>query len=289
MKIGIVGLGLIGGSLGVALIKNTKHQIYAYDTDNESMSEGATLNAYHEPLNDSNAKELDLLIVALYPEATIDCMSRYAPLMKAGSTIIDCAGVKREIVEKMGELKTAYPEINFLSTHPMAGKEFSGIKHASANLFDKASVLFVSIDTPTDILENIKNMFLQAGAERIIITTADEHDKMIAYTSQLAHVVSSAYVNNENAVKHYGFTAGSFRDMTRVAKLNSKMWSELIIENSDYLTRELDTLIKNLEDFRKTISQKDREALQVILEQGNRIKIDIETDRMKKLEIRTSK
>ena len=275
MKIGIVGLGLIGGSLGRALVKNTKHKIYAYDADDKSMAEGASLDAYHKPLNTSNAKELDLLIIALYPKATIDCMSEYAPLMKEGSTIVDCAGIKREIVEKMRKLKTTCRNINFISAHPMAGKEFNGIKHSSANLFEKASVLFVPVNTPDDVLENVKNVFLQAGATQAVVTTADEHDKMIAYTSQLAHVVSSAYVNNENAFKHHGFAAGSFRDMTRVAKLNSEMWSELMIENSDYLTAELDTLIKKLGDFRKTIAQKDKKALKDILEQGNKIKLKI--------------
>ena len=164
----------------------------------------------------------------------------------------------------------------------MAGREFSGITHSKATLFEKASILFVPLDTPAAVVTKVKKVFLQAGAERIVVTTAEEHDKMIAYTSQLAHVVSSAYVNNKSALKHHGFTAGSFHDMTRVAKLNSEMWSELMVENSDYLTKELDVLIKNLKDFRGAISGKDKESLKELLEKGNKIKIDIETERARK-------
>ena len=284
MKIGIIGLGLIGGSLGRALVKNTKHRIYAYDADRETMAQGISLNAYHEQLDVTNVAKLDLLIIALYPKLTIDCLSQYVPLMKAGSTVIDCAGIKKEIVEKMHELKVAHPEINFIGCHPMAGREFSGIKHSTAGLFENASILFVLVNTPDKVFASVKELFLQAGAERVVVTTAEEHDKRIAYTSQLAHVVSSAYVNNENATKHYGFTAGSFRDMTRVAKLNPDMWSELMIENSDYLTVELDTLIENLKDFQKVISTKDKVGLHSLLDKGNRIKVEIESNKGKKLE-----
>ena len=275
MNIGIVGLGLIGGSLGRALVKNTKHKIYAYDENYAAMIEGEKLKAYHETLTIFNTKELDLLIFALYPKAMIDCILQYIPLMKSGAIVVDCAGTKRKIVKRMRAIQVHQSRLHYIGAHPMAGREFSGIKHSKETLFEKASILFVPLDTPDAVIAKVKKVFLQAGAERIVITTAEEHDKMIAYTSQLAHVVSSAYVNNKSAAKHRGFTAGSFHDMTRVAKLNSEMWSELMVENSDYLTKELDVLIKNLKDFRGAISGKDKAKLKDLLEKGNEIKMKI--------------
>ena len=287
MNIGIVGLGLIGGSLGRALVKKTEHKIYASDTDAETMVKGKLLGAYHEVLDKTNAKELDLLLIALYPNAVIECMEEYTPLLKSGSVVVDCAGTKREIVGAMRKLKERFPQVNFVGAHPMAGKEFSGIKHSSAGLFEGASVLIVPVLTSIAVLAKVKEFFLQTGAEHVIVTNAEAHDKMISYTSQLAHIVSSAYVNNESALSHYGFTAGSFRDMTRVAKLNPQMWTELMIENSDNLTGDLDLLIQNLKDFRSAVATKNTNALNELLGKGNRIKVDIESDKGKKLEIRT--
>lgn len=281
MKIGIVGLGLIGASMAKAL-SGAGHTVLGDDIDADVLKRAVLTEAISARLDDINAKTLDMLLISVYPADTVKYLSVYAPLLKDGAVLADLCGIKREIVTEMKRLKNQYPAIEFIGLHPMAGKEYSGFKYSSPLLFENASLLAVPVDMPLEVLAKVKQAMLEIGFKGMVITTAEEHDKIISYTSQLAHIVSSSYVQNEMAKSIYGFTAGSFRDMTRVARLNPVMWTQLLMQNRDMLSLELSDLIQNLTEFKDALDGCDDKKLCEKLEKGNRIKCEIEKDRVKK-------
>lgn len=276
MNIGIIGLGLIGGSLGRAIIKRTEHKVFGMDNDKETMLKAELLKAYNYELNDDNISEIDIAILALPPHIVCSVLENIAPKLKAGTIVVDCVGNKRNVADKMRSLIDGYPELIFIGGHPMAGREYSGVKHSTASLFDNASMIFVPISQDISALQVAKEFFLELGFKKVVMTTADEHDRIISYTSQLAHVVSSAYVLSPTAESYLGFSAGSFRDMTRVARMNPEMWTELFIENKDNLTIELNEFIANLTEYRDLISGSDKEALRAKLDKGNHTRINLD-------------
>lgn len=288
MKVGIIGLGLIGGSLGRAICKKTSHTVYAIDCDEKTMLKAKMLNAFHEELTLDNANEIDMLIIALYPNAIIKTLKEYVPLLKQDAIVIDCGGNKREIVAVMRDMAKEY-SVYFMGGHPMAGREFSGISHSTAGLFDNATMIAVPINLPIDVLVQVKEFFLALDFDGMVISTAEEHDEIISYTSQLAHIVSSSYIKNDLATTHYGFSAGSFRDMTRVAKLNPEMWTELMLGNKDYLSGQLQVLIGNLTAFKKAIEKEDSKMLCELLTQGKLIKESVDSLKDKKRDMRLHK
>ena len=281
MKIGIVGLGLIGASMAKAL-SGAGHAVLGDDIDADVLKRAVLTEAISARLDDINAKTLDMLLISVYPADTVKYLSVYAPLLKDGAVLADLCGIKREIVAEMKRLKNQYPAVEFIGLHPMAGKEYSGFKYSSPLLFENASLLAVPVDMPLEVLAKVKQAMLEIGFKGMVITTAEEHDKIISYTSQLAHIVSSSYVQNEMAKSIYGFTAGSFRDMTRVARLNPVMWTQLLMQNRDMLSLELSDLIQNLTEFKDALDGCDEKKLCEKLEKGNRIKCEIEKDRVKK-------
>lgn len=269
MNIGIIGLGLIGGSLGRSLIKNTSHTVYGYDISGETMLKAELLNAVHQRLTEEDYINLDILIIALNPRAFEKVLAETVKKLKDGAIVMDIAGNKHRIVEAMRRAAKRYPEIKFIATHPMAGREFWGINHSVAGLFEKASVLMIPVHTDIKQLVTVKRLLLDLGVLSVIMTNEIVHDKMIAYTSQLAHIVSSSYVKSPSAEAHNGFSAGSFRDLTRVAKLNAPMWAELMTDNRENLVKELDIFIKNLKEYRAALAEGDEERLLRLLEEGN--------------------
>ncbi len=268
MNIGIIGMGLMGGSLGRAIIKHTSHTVFAHDVDPQSMVKGNLLRAYNEELTDDNIANMDMVIVALHPENTLKILQEVAPKLKDGAILCDCCGNKRTVVALMEELRAKYSEVHYVSLHPMAGREFSGIQHSTVGLYDKASIIAVPVHTEIEPLTTVKKLFMDINADRFVVSTPEEHDKIIAYTSQLAHIVSSAYVQNSMSREHMGFSAGSFKDMTRVAKLNSDMWSELMIDNADNLSEQIAELIASLTTFKSHLDARDFGGLHSILESG---------------------
>lgn len=273
MKIGIIGLGLIGGSLGRVIVSRTKNEVYATDIDKKAMLNGRLLDAYHQELNEQNAKELDVLFLSLYPDALDEVLERFCPLLKDGALVLDCCGNKRRIVAKMAQLSKIYPNLNFISAHPMAGREFSGISHSTIGLFDKASMILVPVQADIRRIAEIKAFFLEIGFAKVIVSTAEKHDQIIAFTSQLAHLVSSAYIKSPTASQFMGFSAGSFRDMTRVARLSPEMWAQLTIDNADFLTEELEYIIENLTEYKKALEKKDKQKMKELLADGNEKKL----------------
>ena len=252
-------------------------------TDEETMLKGALLGAYDDALTPENAGSADIFVLALTPSQMPGVLEKFAPLLAEGALVTDTAGVKRPVMNMMQTFSARFPGLFFCGAHPMAGREFSGVAHSTASLYENASVLLVPLRTPLEKLALLKKMYTDAGAGGAVVTDAVEHDKMIAYTSQLAHVVSSAYVQSESAEKHYGYSAGSFRDMTRVARMNAAMWTELMTDNADFLSREIRALAGRLTSYADALDAGDRAELFGLLEGGNSVKLSVEKDRVKKL------
>ncbi len=272
MKIGIVGLGLIGGSLGRTIVNRTACEVFAFDISKRAMLDGRLLSAYHQPLEDQFGS-LDILFLSLYPNALEQAIDKYCPLLKDGCLVVDCCGNKRRVVKQMEEKTKQFANLEFISAHPMAGREFSGVNHSTANLFDKASMILVPVNAQLKTLSNFKKFCLELGFGSVVISTAKKHDEIIAYTSQLAHLVSSSYIKSPTASQFAGFSAGSFRDMTRVARLSPEMWSQLTVDNADYLIKEIDYLIENLTEYKSALEKRDIDKMKKLLDDGNEKKL----------------
>lgn len=267
MEIGIVGLGLIGGSLAKAISQNTDNTVYGYDKSEQVVNKAILVNAIEQPLTDNLLPHCDIVIVALYPQDTIDYVKSHAGLFKKGGIVLDCGGVKQIVCDQLIPVSEANGFL-FVGGHPMAGLEHSGFTYAKKSLFNNASMIFTPTKGPIESMESLKKLFTSIGFTNIEIARPEVHDKKIAFTSQLAHVVSNAYIKSPTALEHTGFSAGSYKDLTRVAKLNEDMWTELFLENRDNLTEEIDTLIKNLRQYKDAIEGEDAKTLKQLLKEG---------------------
>ncbi len=272
MTIGIIGLGLIGGSIAKAIKENTDNKVLGYDIAESVVCKAKLMKAVDGELSKDKLDECDIVIIALYLEDTIRYIADNAASFKKGGIVIDCCGVKQDICAAAGPI--AYENgFVFIGGHPMAGIEFSGFDHSEKSLFVNASMIITPLPgTFIEVIETLKKTFLKIGFNNFQITSPEEHDKMIAFTSQLAHVVSSAYVKGPAALKHKGFSAGSYKDMTRVAKLNENMWTELFLSNRENLIFEIDTLIQRLNEYSETLKKEDAPALKLLLREGSEIK-----------------
>ena len=267
MEIGIVGLGLIGGSLAKAISQNTDHTVYGTDLSEQVVKKAVLVNAIEQQLTDELLPQCDIVIVALYPQATIEYVKEHAHLFRKESIVVDCGGIKNLVCDTLIPLAEENGFL-FVGGHPMAGLEHSGFTYAKKSLFNNASMIFTPTKGPIESMEKLKELFTSIGFTNIEISTAEEHDRKIAFTSQLAHVVSNAYIKSPTALDHSGFSAGSYKDLTRVAKLNEVMWTELFLENADNLAAEIDTLIGNLQQYSTAIRERDAETLCALLKDG---------------------
>ena len=276
MTVGIIGLGLIGGSLAKAYRRDPSVTVLGWDTDRSITEFAQIAQAIHAPLTEERLGELDLLLLATYPEAVVEHMERLAPKIQPHTMVIDCAGTKEKVCQKVFPLAEQYG-FPFLGGHPMAGTHFSGFKYSRADLFDGAPMVLVP-PTFDDIrlLDRAKKLLEPVGFGRVSITTADKHDQRIAFTSQMAHVISNAYIKSPTARQHDGFSAGSYKDLTRVAWLNPAMWAELLLENRGNMLFELDTLIAALDQYRKAIEENDFDTLCRLLDEGRKIKEEVD-------------
>ena len=275
MTVGVVGLGLIGGSF-VKAYHAAGHRVLTWNR-NPSMLEYTMLSGEADgKLDESSAKDCDLILLCVYPEAAIAWLREMAPQIGPHPMVIDCCGTKQVVCEACFPLAEQYG-ITYLGGHPMAGSHFSGYAHAKADLYHGAPMVLVP---PTfddiELLSRAKELLSPAGFGHYSVTTAEKHDVSIAFTSQLAHLVSNAYVKSPTALEHHGFSAGSYRDMTRVAWLNAPMWTELFLDNRDNLLRELDLLIENLGEYRDALERRDAGKLEQLLEEGKRRKEEVD-------------
>jgi prephenate dehydrogenase len=272
MKIGIVGLGLIGGSLAMSIRKHTEHTVFGYDIDPQVMLRAKAVEAIHDDLTDDLLPGMDIVLVALFPQLCADWIIAHADAFGPRALVIDCAGVKRCVCNQV-EPVAAKHSWTYIGGHPMAGREFSGFASARANLFENASmILCPAAEVGIEPRERAKAFFLEAGFKMVRFCTPEAHDQMIAYTSQLAHVVSGAYIKNPLAPSHKGFSAGSFLDMTRVARMNEVMWTELFLENNDLLLPAVDDLIFRLNQYRDALASGDPEKVLPVLREGRECK-----------------
>lgn len=268
MTIGIVGLGLIGGSLAKAFKFNSDYTILAHDINEVSYKRAVLVNAVDGKLTEENIGECDYIFIALYPAATIEYMEQNAHLIKKDAVVIDCCGVKESVCPPLFALAEKYG-FHYIGGHPMSGRQFSGFRYATETLFDGAGMILVpKSGEDITLLHNVKECLKRAGFTSVTITTAERHDEIIAYTSQLAHVVSNAFVKSPRAEAHKGFSAGSYRDLTRVAKLSEAMWTELFLRNRGNLVEEIDCLIDSLTEYRDALCENDEERLMMLLREG---------------------
>ncbi len=270
MIINVVGLGLIGGSFCKTIKKNTGHTCLGIDVNNDTLKAALEAGAIDEAASDLG--EADLTIVCLYPEATVDFIIKNADFFKKGSIVIDSCGIKKAIVDRVTPALTE-KGVTFIGTHPMAGREFSGFEYSLDNLFNTASLIITPVsDTPEDKLALLKDFADEISFTKVVVTTPEEHDKIIAYTSQLAHVVSNAYIKSPTLTKQLGFSAGSFKDLTRVARLNEEMWTSLFMLNKEPLIFEIQEIIDNLEQYKKALEEGNSEELKELLKTGRIMK-----------------
>ena len=268
MKIGIVGLGLIGGSMAKSIHLRTAHTIWGVDLKSETMNMARMCGAIDAPLTDENLPECDLILVAIRPGDAIRWIREHAPLISKSALLVDLCGVKRVVVDAVTPIAREYG-FTYVGGHPMAGRELSGFTASTDCLYAGASMILTPVpDTKEETLETLNNVFHDIGFARLTYSDPEEHDRIIAFTSQLAHIASSAYVKSPEAQRRRGFSAGSFRDMTRVARMDEEMWAELFMADSDYLTHELDVLIQNLTDYSNAIKSGDQALLQDMLRDG---------------------
>ena len=268
MNVGIVGLGLIGGSMAKSIKARTGHTVFGIARSEETLMMARMCGAIDAPLTEENIPQCDILLIAIRPAAAIEWVKRHAPLIAKSAIVVDLCGVKRVVVEGIAPIAEQYG-FAYIGGHPMAGKERGGFTSATEDLYVGASMILTP-DNRTDmqLLEMLKAFFLDIGFASLTFSTPDEHDRIIAYTSQLAHIVSSAYIKSPEAQRRRGFSAGSFRDMTRVARLDEDMWTELFLDDTDYLTKELDILIENLSEYADALKAKDADRLRALLKDG---------------------
>lgn len=274
MTVGIVGLGLIGGSLAKAY-HEAGHRVLAYDIDSSVTAFAQMANAVDEALSEENIAQCDLLLLAVYPQAAIDYLAQYAALLRKDAVVVDCCGTKRIVCAACFKIAKEHGFL-FVGGHPMAGTHFSGFKYSRATLFKGAPMVLVPpVLDDMQMIERVCKLLDAPCFGHFSVTTAEKHDEMIAFTSQLAHVVSNAYVKSPTARSHKGFSAGSYKDLTRVAWLNPQMWTELFLDNRDHLITELDGLCSELQKYRDALSEGNSETLCALLEEGKRCKEEV--------------
>lgn len=268
MNIAVVGLGLIGGSLAKSIKLRTAHTVYGIDLDEETMMLARMCGAIDSPLTEENLPDCQLVLVAIRPAAAVHWVETHAQLIDKNAILVDMCGVKRSVVSAIAPIAEQHG-FAYIGGHPMAGREQGGFTSSTDSLYVGASMILTP-DKRTDmqLLETLKTFFLDLGFANLTFSDPEEHDRIIAFTSQLAHIASSAYVKSPEAQRRRGFSAGSFKDMTRVARLDEEMWTELFLDDADYLTGELDILIRHLTEYADALKAKDADRLRALLKDG---------------------
>ena len=275
MNVGILGLGLIGGSLARAYAL-AGHTVYVSVRNKPMLAFAQLSGAVQGALTEENIGTCDLILLAIYPDGSATWLENNAHLISKDTLVMDCCGIKREICRRCFPLAEKYG-FTFVGGHPMAGSQFSGFKYSRADLFRGAPMVLVPprFDDIT-LLDRCKNALAPCEFGAFSVTTAEKHDKMIAFTSQMPHILSNAFIKSPTALSHKGFSAGSYKDLTRVAWLNAQMWAELFMENKDCVLEELDIYLNNLQAYRDAIAQDDLPKLTALLEDGKKRKEEVD-------------
>lgn len=275
MTVGILGLGLIGGSLARAY-SLAGHTVYAIQRNESMLSFAMLAGAVHGKLNEQTIPQCDLILLAIYPEGSASWLEKNAYLISQNALVMDCCGIKTEICKRCFPLAERFG-FTFVGGHPMAGSQFSGFKYSRADLFEGAPMVLVPpVFDDMQLLDRVKNALKPCNFGFFSVTTAMEHDKMIAFTSQMPHILSNAFIKSPTALNHKGFSAGSYKDLTRVAWLNPQMWAELFLENKENILFELDFYIESLQAYRNAIAADQEETLVALLEEGKKRKEQVD-------------
>lgn len=271
MNIVIAGLGIIGGSFAKAIKKYTNHRVIGINRSKAPLEKALACGAIDEIGDVQSLGSADLLILGIYPAAAVEFIEKNGRYIKKGCIVTDTSGIKSAICPQMTALAKKYG-FTFVGSHPMAGKEKNGFDVSTADLFKGASFIVVPCGAPQSAVDLLTSLALSIGFGGVRMTDPQEHDRMIAFTSQLPHVLACAYVLSPQCKNHNGFSAGSYRDVSRVANINAPLWAELFLENRQPLTSELDLLIQNIKAIREAINQEDKQTLTGLLEQGRKVK-----------------
>ncbi len=275
MNVGILGLGLIGGSLARAYALEG-HTVYAIQRNETMLSFAMLAGAVHGKLNEETIPKCDLILLAIYPDGSASWLEKNAHLVSNDALVLDCCGVKQEICSRCFPIAKEYG-FTFVGGHPMAGSQFSGFKYSRADLFSGAPMVLVPpVFDDIALLQRVKDALKPCNFGFFSVTTAEEHDRMIAFTSQMPHILSNAFIKSPTALKHKGFSAGSYRDLTRVAWLNPQMWAELFLENRENVLFELDYYIDSLKQYQQAIRDNDMDALVRLLDEGKKRKEEVD-------------
>ena len=275
MTVGVLGLGLIGGSMARAYALEG-HTVLACEKDEHMLQFAMLAGAVHGKLDAESIGSCDLILLAIYPAGSAEWLEKHASLVSKNALVMDLCGIKREICRRCFPLADQYG-FTFVGGHPMAGSQFSGFKYSRANLFTgQPMVLVPPRFDDIVLLDRCKQALAPCNFGQFSVTTAEEHDKMIAFTSQMPHILSNAFIKSPTASSHKGFSAGSYKDLTRVAWLNSQMWAELFLENKDFTLSELDIYIESLQAYRDALAHDNLQLLTALLEEGKRRKEEVD-------------
>lgn len=270
--IAVIGLGLIGGSFAKAFKQYTNHIIIGFNRTRSTAEKALEEGVIDKIGTPENLKEADIILLSMYPKVSCDFIEEHLDELKPGCIITDDCGIKTYLAERLAPLCREHG-FSYVGGHPMAGREVSGFQASTADLYKGASMLLVPTEATTpEALQTVKQLFSEIGFRQLVVTTAEHHDRMIAYTSQLCHVISSAYIKSPSELEHKGYSGGSYRDLTRVAYLNETMWTELFMENKQALVPEIDEVIKHLQEYRDAIAAGDEENLFRLLKDGKKRK-----------------
>ena len=273
-KIVIVGLGLIGGSIAKAIKLNTDHTVLGVDTDEDTLLDACSCGAIDGKASPEDLRTADMVYLCVYPESALEFVKTHGVELKENCILTDACGIKGEICHEVEKLQGTGKYV-FVAGHPMAGKELSGFAASDAGIFVGASYLIAPCGAPEWAVQEVADLAKSMGFGQVVITTPEQHDRVIAFTSQLPHVLACSYVMSPRCKEHQGFSAGSYRDVSRVANINELLWSRLFLDNRKDLVPELDELIKNLTAFRTAIDEGDEERLKTLLRTAAEIKREV--------------
>lgn len=275
MNVGILGLGLIGGSLARAYAK-AGYRVYVCDNDEQMVSFAELAGVVHGRLNNDTIADCELILLAIYAGGSVAWLEENAHLIDKTTLVIDCCGIKKQICDTCFPMAEAYG-FTFVGGHPMAGSHYSGFKYSRSNLFQGAPMVLVPprYDDPM-LLQQVKDALAPCNFGSFSVTTAEDHDRMIAFTSQMPHIVSNAFIKSPTATAHKGFSAGSYKDLTRVAWLNPQMWAELFLTNRENILNELSMYIESLQQYQKALEAQDEAALIALLDEGRKRKEEVD-------------
>lgn len=271
-KVAVIGLGIMGGSIAKALKKTDKYYVIGYNRTEEITKRALSDGAIDEIWDGVSPIDADITVLAVNPIVTFNLFETLPALLNKGSILTDICGVKAEVV-KMGEAVCKDKGIFFIGGHPMAGRERSGYDYSTEDLFFNRSYIFTETqNTDKEALNKLSTMALDIGCSDVTITSPEYHDKMIAYTSQIPHILAGAYMNSPTSATHKGYSAGSYHDVSRVASVDENLWSQLFLSNKDNLLYEIDILIRNLQDYKEAVARNDQSRLSGIIKTGRILK-----------------